>query len=70
MSTLSKEHQKSPFKHIRFGRSKFPVKGLKTNRLFSLRDAKILMGVFFFNDKSFPNHENINENKILSQIGH
>jgi hypothetical protein len=26
--TLSKENQKSPFKHIRFGRSKSPVKGL------------------------------------------
>jgi hypothetical protein len=26
--TLSKENQKSPFKHIRFGKSKSPVKGL------------------------------------------
>jgi hypothetical protein len=25
---LSKDNQKSPFKHIRFGRSKSPVKGL------------------------------------------
>jgi hypothetical protein len=27
--TLSKENQKSSFKHIRFGRSKSPVKGLR-----------------------------------------
>jgi hypothetical protein len=26
--TLSKENQKSPLKHIRFGRSKSPMKGL------------------------------------------
>jgi hypothetical protein len=26
--TLSKKNKKSPFKHIRFGRSKSPVKGL------------------------------------------
>jgi hypothetical protein len=27
--TLSKENQKSPFTHIRFGKSKSPVKGLR-----------------------------------------
>jgi hypothetical protein len=27
--TLSKENQRNPFKHIQFGRSKSPVKGLK-----------------------------------------
>jgi hypothetical protein len=27
--TLSKKNKKSPFKHIRFGRSKSPVKGLR-----------------------------------------
>jgi hypothetical protein len=67
---LSKKNKQSSSKHIRFGRSKSPVTGLKTNRLFSLRDAKIGMGVFFFNDKSLPNHDNMNENKILSQKGH
>jgi hypothetical protein len=29
--SLSKENQKSPFKHIRFGRSKSPVKGFIKN---------------------------------------
>jgi hypothetical protein len=31
--TLSKENQKSPFKHIRFGRSKSPVKGLRSRSI-------------------------------------
>jgi hypothetical protein len=32
--TLSKENQKSPLKHIRFGRSKFPVQGLTHMLMF------------------------------------
>jgi hypothetical protein len=35
--TLSKENQKSPFKHFRFGRSKFPVKELKK----SIKEPKL-----------------------------
>jgi hypothetical protein len=34
--TLSKENQKSPFKHIRFGKSKSPVKGLKRIIIYKL----------------------------------
>jgi hypothetical protein len=30
--TLSKKNKESPFKHIRFGRSKSPVKGLRSIR--------------------------------------
>jgi hypothetical protein len=51
--TLSKKNKQSPFKHIRFGRSKSPVKGLRVNDNYVLLFVEQIINCFLLRKLSY-----------------